>query len=95
MPPVFARTDVYAQLLRVRLWASGTLPLDLDAAQEEAEALMQLQVTSDDPRSDGAFTFGTRHGEKIPHINPVSTAFALQALHMWHTRSLPPLATLI
>ncbi len=88
--PVFARADVYAQLLRVRLWASGTLPLDRDAAQEEAEALMRFQVRSDDPRVDGGFAFGARQGEMIPHINPVSTAFALQALHMWHTRRAAP-----
>jgi hypothetical protein len=93
--PVFARTDVYAQLLRVRLWASSLLPLDLDAAQEEADALARLQISSDDPRLDGAFPFGTRHGEVIPHINPVSTAFAVQALHMWHSQTLPPLEALI
>jgi hypothetical protein len=93
--PVFARADVYAQLLRVRLWASATLPLDVDAAQQEAEALARFQVRSDDPREDGGFAFGSRHGELIPHINPVSTAFALQALHMWHSRTLPPLESLI
>ena len=31
----------------------------------------------------------------IPHINPVSTAFATQALHMWHARVLPPPGALI
>jgi hypothetical protein len=93
--PVFARADVYAQLLRVRLMASVTLPLDLDEAQEEAEALAKFQVNSSDPRTDGGFAFGARNGEIIPHINPVSTAFALQALHMWHTRSVPPLSALI
>jgi hypothetical protein len=93
--PVFARSDVHAQLLRVRLWASATLPLDVEAAQEEAEALARFQLRYDDPRMDGGFSFGTRHGEAIPHFNPVSTAFALQALHMWHTRLLPPLESLI
>ena len=93
--PRFARSDVYAQLLRVRLWASATLPLDTPAAREEAEALARFQLRSDDPRIDGAFPFGTRAGKVIPHINPVSTAFALQALRMWHTRALPPLASLI
>ena len=93
--PVFARSDVHAQLLRVRLWAFDTLPLDLDAAQEEAEALARFQLESSDPRINGAFSFGTRQGEVIPHINPVSTAFALQALHMWHSRTLPPLEALI
>ena len=93
--PLFARSDVYAQLLRVRLWAALTLPLDVDSAQEEAEALGKFQLTSEDPRIDGAFTFGTRRGEVIPHINPVSTGFAVQALHMWHTRTVPPLEWLI
>jgi hypothetical protein len=93
--PVFARSDVHAQLLRVRLWASKTLPLDTEAAREEATALARFQLRSDDPRIDGGFTFGTKNGEMIPHVNPVSTAFALQALHMWHTRSLPPLESLI
>jgi hypothetical protein len=93
--PVFTRSDVYAQLLRVRLWASRTLPLDSDAARHEAEALARFQMRSDDPRIDGGFTFGTQHGEVIPHVNPVSTAFAMQALHMWHARVLPPLGALI
>lgn len=93
--PVFARSDVHAQLLRVRLWASGTLPLDSDAARQEAEALAKFQMRSEDPRIDGGFSFGTRNGETIPHVNPVSTAFAVQALHMWSTRTLPPLGALI
>jgi len=93
--PVFARADVYAQLLRVRLWARGTVPLDADAAKQEAEALARFQMRSDDPRIDGGFSFGTQRGEPIPHINPVSTAFAIQALHMWHAGALPPLNALI
>jgi hypothetical protein len=93
--PVFARSDVYAQLLRVRLWGAGTLPLDTEAARHEAETLVTFQMTSDDPRIDGGFSFGTLDGQLIPHINPVSTAFAIQALHMWHARVLPPLGALI
>ncbi len=93
--PVFARSDVYAQLLRVRLWAAGTLPLDTESARREAEALESFQMSSDDPRIDGGFSFGTQGGKMIPHINPVSTAFAVQALHMWHTRVLPPSGALI
>lgn len=93
--PAFARSDVYAQLLRVRLWGARTLPLDMPAAQEEADRLAKFQMKSEDPRIDGGFSFGTLHGQLIPHINPVSTAFALQALHMWHTRSVPPLGALI
>ena len=93
--PTFARSDVYAQLLRVRLYAASVLPLDIEAAEEEAYALAQFQMRSDDPRIDGGFSFGARGGELIPHVNPVSTAFALQALHMWHTRTVPPLEALI
>src|ERR1035441_4961075 len=74
--PVFARSDVYAQLLRVRLWSSGTLPLDTAAAKQEAQALERFQMRSGDRRIDGGFTFGTHQGETIRHINPVSTAFA-------------------
>lgn len=93
--PVFARSDVYAQLLRVRLWAAATVPLDRKAASQEAAALAKFQLTSPDPRIDGAFTFGTRHGEVIPHINPVSTGFAVQALSMWHSGALPPTVSLV
>jgi hypothetical protein len=93
--PTFARSDVYAQLLRVRLFAAGLLPLDVEAAQEEARALACFQLRSADPRVDGGFSFGSRGGQMIPHVNPVSTAFALQALHMWHTRTVPPLESLI
>jgi hypothetical protein len=93
--PVFSRSDVHAQLLRVRLWADGLVPLDFESAQEEAESLSRFQMRSEDPVIDGAFTFGTRNGEVIPHINPVSTGFAVQALHMWHTRVLPPLEALV
>ena len=93
--PEFARSDVYAQLLRVRLWAGGTLPLDTRAAQQEAETLARFQMRSGDPRVDGGFSFGTRGGELIPHINPVSTAFAIQALHMWYAGVLPPSGALI
>lgn len=93
--PVFARSDVYAQLLRVRLWASEILPIDEEEAAEEARALPTFQLASDDPRIDGGFAFGRLRGEIIPHVNPVSTGFALQALHLWSTRRLPPLSALI
>ncbi len=93
--PVFARSDVYAQLLRVRLWACEALPLDTASAEREADTLAKFQMRSEDPRVDGGFSFGTHNGSLIPHVNPVSTAFATQALHMWQTRVLPPLGTLI
>jgi hypothetical protein len=86
--PDFARSDVYAQLLRVRLYADalGAAELDVDAAGCEAERLMQFQVESSDPRINGGFYFGRKAGEWLPHVNPVSTAFAIQALAMWETR---------
>ncbi|HWR50552.1 MAG TPA: hypothetical protein VN428_05570 [Bryobacteraceae bacterium] len=84
--PAFARSDVYAQLLRVRLFADalGAVPLDEAAAAEEAAAIPTFQVASDDPRTDGCFSFGRRLGELMPYANPVSTAFCLQAMEMWN-----------
>lgn len=86
--PQFARSDVYAQLLRVRLFAhyAGAVPLDEPAACEEAEAIPAFQMASSDPRIDGGFSFGRRHGALSPHINPVSTSFCLQALTLWRRR---------
>lgn len=81
--PEFCRSDVYAQLLRARLYGTRAVPLDAAAAQEEAAALAAFQVTSDDPRLDGGFLFGRRNGDVMPHANPVSTAFAMQALEAW------------
>jgi hypothetical protein len=77
--PEFERSDVYAQLLRIRLYAdwAGAAPLDREAAQFESEKLAAFQ------RSDGGFSFGRRGGELLPHVNPVSTGFALQALALW------------
>ena len=82
LAPEFERSDVYAQLLRVRLYAdwAGAVPLDRDAAQWETERLQEFAAASDDPRIDGGFYFGRTAGTWEPCINPVSTAFALQAL---------------
>lgn len=79
------RSDVFAQLLRIRLLADalGGVPLDERAAAGEAEALAAMQIESEDERLDGAFAFGRRNGELIPHANPVSTIFAVQALDWW------------
>lgn len=84
----FARSDVYAQLLRMRLFADwmGVEPLDFTAACEEAEALAAFQCDDPDPRMDGGFWFGRRDGRWLPYVNPVSTGFALQALAMWQER---------
>jgi hypothetical protein len=81
--PSFARSDVYAQLLRARVYGAKTLGIDAAAAADEAEALLGYQAASEDLRIDGGFYFGQRHGEMSPHVNPVSTVFALQALEMW------------
>jgi hypothetical protein len=83
--PQFERSDVWAQLLRARLFAdwAGVLPLDYDAALYEAERLAGFQCEHEDARIDGGFWFGRRCGEPMPYVNPVSAAFALQALAMW------------
>jgi hypothetical protein len=78
--PDFARSDVFAQLLRARLYAdqAGVVPLDRDAAEWEAGQLAAFQ------RADGGYWFGRKAGEWLPFSNPVSTAFAAQALESWH-----------
>ena len=82
--PEFARSDVYAQLLRVRLFAaSAGIPLDETAAAEEAACLESFQFESADRRLDGAFCFGRKQGEWMPFANPVSTGFACQALALY------------
>ena len=85
--PLFARSDVYAQLLRVRMIADrrGAVMLDQRAAEEEAAAIATFI------RDDGGFWFGRKGGEFLPFSNPVSTAFCLQAITMWEStdRDLP------
>jgi hypothetical protein len=81
--PEFERSDVYAQLLRLRMCAAEIASLDRAAAHEEAERLAAFQAVSADPRVDGGFYFGRAAGAFLPYINPVSTAFALQALALW------------
>jgi len=83
--PEFARADVYAQLLRIRILAdaAGVVPLDREAAAAEARALVEFQSASADQRIDGGYWFGRRNGTNLPHVNPVSTAFAIEALDLW------------
>ncbi len=81
--PDFARSDVYAQLLRVRLVGMKAVPLDREAAAHEARELAEFQLSSCDPRIDGGWTFGRRDGALSSHVNPVSTAFAIEALELW------------
>jgi hypothetical protein len=77
--PQFVRSDVCAQLLRVRLVAAAMelVELDAEAAQEEAGAIPGFQYP------DGGFTFGRRGGGAMPFANPVSTAFCMQAWQWW------------
>jgi hypothetical protein len=85
--PEFERSDVYAQLLRVRLYADwlGVVPLDGPAAAFEAAQLASFHASDADPRRDGGYWFGRRRAEPLPFINPVSAAFAGQALELWET----------
>jgi hypothetical protein len=81
----FERCDVYAQLLRMRLYAdwAGVMPVDREAAQFEAGKVAGFQASAQDARIDGGFYFGRKSGAVLPFVNPVSTAFALQALALW------------
>ena len=90
--PAFARSDVYAQVLRVRLLAEadGALPLDPSAARHEAEQAASFQIDDKDPRISGGFLFGRKKGESLPFANPVSTAFCVQALALWQDRRSGP-----
>jgi hypothetical protein len=84
--PVFERSDVYAQLLRVRLFAAqiAGVALDQSSASWEAESIPAFQIRdAADARRDGGYLFGRRAGAPIPHVNPVSTAFCSQAIEMW------------
>jgi len=83
--PRFARSDVYAQLLRVRLLSeiAGVALVDRLDATVEAEQLAAFQQKHAEPRIGGGFCFGRRGDQYQPHINPVSTGFGLQALMMW------------
>jgi hypothetical protein len=84
--PDFERSDVCAQLLRIRLIAHrrDILTLDQNAACEEAARVVAYQAESPDVRLDGGFWFGRKQGTLLPFMNPVSTAFCAQALMLWH-----------
>jgi hypothetical protein len=86
--PVFERSDVHAQLLRVRLFA-GT------AERAEFDAVQSFQNISDDPRLNGGYAFGRRQGVDLPFANPVSTAFCLQAAAWWQDQQQPDWRDLI
>jgi hypothetical protein len=79
----FERSDVAAQLLRVRLIAHhlGAARLDKEAAEEEARRARAYQA------ANGGVFFGKKGRAMLPHINPVSTAFCLQAIDLWEQHS--------
>jgi hypothetical protein len=86
LAPGFERSDVYSQLLRVRLIAHhlGAVELDQAAASEEARQVASFQeVASTDPRVRGGFWFGRKGPVLLPFSNPVSTSFGMQALELW------------
>jgi hypothetical protein len=95
--PEFERCDVYAQVLRMRLYAdwAGVAPLDHQAARFEAEMLEGFQAADDDRRIDGGFYFGRNGAVRLPYVNPVSSAFASQALELWRARAQAPFHLLI
>jgi hypothetical protein len=81
--PLFARSDVYGQLLRARIYGAAKIGINTEAAEDELRELMGFQAESSDRRIDGGFFFGRRDGAMSPHVNPVSTVFGLQAIAMW------------
>ena len=83
--PLFVRSDVYAQLLRLRLCGQtlGSLPLDHEAAAHEAREAAAFQFDSEEPSVSHGFSFGRKSGRLLPFVNPVSTAFCAQALAWW------------
>ena len=83
--PQFARSDVYAQMLRVRLWAEREcrLPVDVTLAEKEFEAVLSFRDFRQDQRAEGGFYFGRRDGVPMPFANPVSTVFCMQAVALY------------
>jgi hypothetical protein len=84
--PLFERSDVYAQLLRIRLFSNefAGIPLNRAAAHDEVARMAEFQLDDDDRRIKGGFSFGRRGSKLLPYVNPVSTAFCAQALDMWN-----------
>ena len=52
-------------------------------ATEEASAIQDFQIDQPDVSDHGGFWFGRKQGQLLPFINPVSTAFCLQAYQWW------------
>lgn len=84
--PRFLRSDVLAQLLRVRIFAdqAGAVPLVRESAAQEASLIREFQSNDPDVRLKGGFWFGRKDGKIQPYMNPVSTVFCYQALDMWY-----------
>jgi hypothetical protein len=85
MGPQFVRSDVCAQLLRLQLLAdrAGVGSIDRLAALSLVEKIQSFQLSNVDLRIHGGFFFARRGDRLQPHVNPVSTAFGLQAILMW------------
>ena len=84
--PKFLRSDVMAQLLRLRIYAdcAGAAPLDPEVCRREVALIREFQSWDPDRRLKGGFWFGRKEGANIlPFMNPVSTVFCYQALEMW------------
>ena len=98
----FVRSDVYAQLLRARMIgeARGVLKFDEIPRQKKRPQTRSFQlppggfsVRPQERRTDTVRQSGidgllrSGAGEPMPFVNPVSTAFCVQALAMWDDRS--------
>ncbi|MEJ7605146.1 MAG: hypothetical protein WKF37_02520 [Bryobacteraceae bacterium] len=83
--PAFERSDVHAQLLRARVQANhhAGMDIDHDAGVQTISRITSFQHADEDVRIHGGFWFGSREGKLLPYVNPVSTAFCLQALDTW------------
>ncbi len=77
----FVRSDVCAQLMRARHFLSEGTGGEDRRRYIDFQA-QSFQAQSNDPRIHGGFYFGRRDGNISLQVNPVSTAFAMQALEM-------------
>jgi hypothetical protein len=86
---VFVRSDVYAQLLRLRIYAAnfGLTGLAEPHAAREAVSAASFQLGASDAALNGGFAFGRDESGLMPYVNPSSTAFCAQALELWERRS--------
>ncbi len=85
---VFVRSDVYAQLLRLRVYAAnfGLIGLAEPHAAREAVSAASLQLGGSVTALSGGFAFGREQNRLMPYVNPVSTAFCAQAIELWERR---------